>query len=153
MANIAPQPATCAVDSYLSGIQAMVAQSKPTLFVTLAFNRHTSLDAARAKLEEFQRRMDYVVAGRNWADRPDRCTSYVAVAEHVETNLHIHAAFVVPLEKLGKFYAAAAVQWPKLVESGSIAVDLVNDAWGLGRYMAKEITPATGDRLLLPPKR
>jgi hypothetical protein len=153
MANIAPQQIVCAMESYRQGIQALVAQSRPTLFVTLAFNRQTSLDAARAKLEEFQCRMDRAVAGRNWDERPDRCTTYIAVAEHVETNLHIHSAFVVPLERVGKFNAAALVQWPKLVESGSIVVELVNDPMGLGRYMAKEITPATGDRLLLPRTR
>src|SRR4051795_7437065 len=109
MANMAPQPAVCAVDSYRQGIQATVAQSRPTLFVTLAFNRQTSLDAARAKLDEFQRRMDRAVAGRSWNERPDRCTTYVAIAEHVDTNLHIHAAFVVPLDKVGKFNSAALV--------------------------------------------
>jgi hypothetical protein len=153
MANNAPQPVVCAVDSYRQGIQALIMQARPTLFVTLAFNRQTSLDAAQAKLEKFKERMDHAVAGRNWTKQPDRWTSYVAVAEHVETNLHIHAAFVVPLEKVGKFNAAAVVQWPKLVESGSIVVELVNNPSGLGRYMAKEITPATGDRLLLPLSR
>jgi hypothetical protein len=153
MVNIAPQPIVCAVDSYRRGIQAMIAQTRPTLFVTLAFNRQTSLDAARAKLGEFQRRMDHAIVGRNWAERPDRRTTFVAVAEHVDANLHIHAAFVVPLEKAGKFNAAALVQWPKLVEGGSILVELVNDPWGLGRYMAKEITPTTGDRLILSPQR
>jgi hypothetical protein len=59
----------------------------------------------------------------------------------------------VPIEKVGKFNAAALLQWPKLVESGSIVVELVNDPWGLGRYMAKEITPTTSDRLIVSPDR
>jgi hypothetical protein len=148
MANVEPAASALHVKTYRAAIGELVMGFNPTHFVTLAFNRSTTIDAARSKLRAFQARMDHALLGRNWLKRPAERTTYIAVIEHASSNLHLHVAFVVGDAHAAHFFQIASAIWVKLVVSGSVVVKPIYDAEGLGSYMAKEITPVTGDWLL-----
>jgi len=87
----------------------------PAHFVTLAFNRATKPEDARAKLEAFQAQVDHALPGRNWQGTPEGRAQYVATAEHVATNLYLDAALRVPEKRGAAFGFWAELAWSCLV--------------------------------------
>jgi hypothetical protein len=140
---------TAQVASYRTSIADLVEAENPALAITLAFNRDTTPAAAARDLRHFHARLDRLVLGRFWAKRSDGRSTYVAVIEHAETNLHIHLALSCAPEFVDQIAAAAAGIWKEMIPSGSVKVFDVFDAPGWGRYISKAITPQTCDLLLL----
>lgn len=149
MANIAPSPLGISTDAYREGVRSLVADSKPSLFITLAFNCETTVEAASKKLRDFQARVDHHLLGHRWQKMTGRRTRYIAVIEHPDTNLHIHVALAVSLDRVKHVEAVTDESWKKLVPSGTTDVKLADNPFGLGRYIAKAIGPTTSDRLLI----
>ncbi|MBO9500974.1 hypothetical protein [Brevundimonas sp. A19_0] len=134
--------------AYRASITDLVAQLKPALAITLAFNRDTTPAGAAQDLKHLHARLDRLVLGRLWAKRVDDRSIYLAVIEHVDTNLHIHLALSCAPEFVDQIAAAVGGIWKSMVPTGSVKVRDAYDAAGWGRYISKAITPGTCDLLL-----
>ncbi|MBB5661096.1 hypothetical protein [Brevundimonas halotolerans] len=135
---------------YRSSITELVEQLNPALAITLAFNRDTTPDCAARDLRHLHARLDRMTLGPGWAKRVDHRTKYVAVIEHVDTNLHIHLALSCAPQFVEQIASAVAGIWKDMIPAGSVVVKAITDAPGWGRYISKAITPHTSALLLLP---
>lgn len=137
---------------YRSAVREMIAGSSPALFITLAFNRSTTLETAQAKLGELHRRWCRAIFGKRWNAKDFDWPSVIAVAEHVNLdNLHLHLAVACDDEAARCIVAVTPKQWAALVPSGDVDCQAIHDAFGAGDYMAKELTPSTTDHLIILP--
>lgn len=134
--------------AYRAAIIDLVEQLNPALAITLAFNRDTTSAGAGEDLKHLHARLDRMVLGRRWAKRVDDRSTYVAVIEHVDTNLHIHLALSCAPEHVDQIAAAVESIWKEMIPTGSVKVRDAYDAPGWGRYISKAITPWTCDLLL-----
>jgi len=134
---------------YRASIIKLVDQLNPALAITLAFNRDTTPACAARDLKHLHARLDRMVLGPGWAKRVDDRSTYVAVIEHVDTNLHIHLALNCAPQFVEQIAAAVAGIWKEMVPAGSVVVKDASDIPGWGNYIAKAITPQTSDLLLL----
>ena len=98
--------------AYRASITALVEQLNPALAITLAFNRDTTPASAAEDLKHLHARLDRLVLGRLWAKRVDDRSTYIAVIEHVDTNLHIHLALSCAPEHVDRIRAAMAAIGP-----------------------------------------
>lgn len=135
--------------AYRASITDHIERLNPALAITLAFNRDTTLDGAARELRHLHARLDRMVLGRSWAKRRDDRSTYVAVVEHVDTNLHIHLALSCAPGFIEQIAAGVASVWSEMVPTGSVVVKPITDAPGWGRYISKGITPQTCDLLLV----
>jgi len=136
--------------AYRAGVEKMIADAKPDLFVTLVFNRKSvTLEGARAQLQKFLARLNHATVGSKWQRRPDECARHIAIIENADTNLHLHLSVSVSPSHLAKFKAQAPTVWAVLEPAGSAVVKDVWDACRLADYMTKQITPEKCDLLLL----
>ena len=135
--------------AYRAAITNLVGQLNPALAITLAFNRDTTPDGAARELRHLHARLDRMVLGRSWAKRHDDRSTYVAVIEHVDTNLHIHLALCCAPEFVERIAAAVEGIWKEMIPAGSVKVKDVYDAPGWGGYISKAITPGTSELLLM----
>lgn len=127
----------------------LVQQLEPTLAITLAFNRDTTPAGAAKDLKHLHARLDRLVLGRLWSKRVNDRSIYVAVIEHVDTNLHIHLALSCAPESVERIAATVEGIWKEIIPTGSVKVRDAYDASGWGRYISKAITPGTSDLLLI----
>lgn len=134
---------------YRASIIGFVAQLNPALAITLAFNRDTTPAGAARDLKHLHARLDRMILGPGWAKRAQDRSRYVAVIEHVDTNLHIHLALSCAPEFVERIAASVPVIWKKMIPTSSVVVEPITDAPGWGNYIAKAITPQTSDLLLL----
>ncbi|MGV9008067.1 hypothetical protein [Brevundimonas sp.] len=135
--------------AYRASIIELVDQLNPALAITLAFNRDTSPADAIRKTRLFHAMLDRAALGTFWLKRADERSSYIAVIEHAEKNLHVHLALTCGDKHLACVEAAATAAWRKLVPGGSVDIQPAYDVSGWGRYLSKEITPQTSDHLFL----
>lgn len=135
--------------TYRAGVEKMIVDATPDLFVTLAFNRAATLEGARANLRKFLARIARATVGPKWQKRPDECAKFIAVAENVDTNLHLHLVLTASVEHRRVIKSLANEIWTDLEPAGSVDVQDVNDATGLARYMTKQLAPEKSDRLFL----
>ncbi len=149
MPKVSAIPRQFSTWEYRDALAEMVASAQPTFFVTLVFNQEISIDSAAAALRAFQARQDRKTLGPRWQRLSGRRSRYIAVIEHAETNLHIHAAFVVEPACRPGFVQNATTAWNELMLGGSVDVQAATYAVGVGRYMVKQITPATSELLLI----
>ena len=142
-------PPAVKTTEYRAAIIGFVARLNPALAITLAFNRDTTLDGAAEDLKHLHARLDRLVLGRLWAKRVDDRSTYVAVIEHADSNLHIHLALSCAPEHVEQIASAVAGIWKEIIPTGSVKVKDAYDAPGGGRYIAKAITPGTSELLLM----
>lgn len=122
---------------------------QPNLFVTLAFNRRISMNEAQIVLEKFHAFMDRKIVGRAFLRRPEKRSTYIAMIEKPDANIHIHALFkMTPMQRL-RFCLTADAVWKKLFPGGNVDLLHVYCAQGAADYITKELQPQTSDRLLL----
>lgn len=133
---------------YRASIVDLVERLNPALAITLAFNRDTTAAGAAEDLKHLHARLDRMVLGRAWAKRACDRSTYVAVVEHADSNLHIHLALSCAAEHVDQIAAAVGGIWKEMIPSGSVKVRDAYDAAGWGRYISKAITPGTCDLLL-----
>lgn len=137
---------------YRSAVREMIVGSSPALFITLAFNRPTTLNAAQVKLGELHRRWCRAIFGKKWNAKDFAWPSVIAVAEHVTLdNLHLHLAVACDDRAARRIVAITTNHWAALVPSGDVDCQPVSDALGLGDYLAKELSPSTMDHLIILP--
>lgn len=134
---------------YRASIIDFVEQLNPALAITLAFNRDTTPAGAAEDLKHLHARLDRMILGPGWAKRAAERTTYVALIEHVDDNLHIHLALSCKPQFVERIAAAVPVIWKKMIPTSSVVVEPITDASGWGNYIAKAITPQTCDLLLL----
>jgi hypothetical protein len=142
-------PTSVAVASYRPSVAQFIADAKPSLAITLAFHRPTLPADAMQKTRLFHAMLDHAALGRNWLNRADERSSYIAVIEHLDTNLHVHLAMTCGDKHLDCVHEAATAIWRKLVPGGTIDIQPAYDVPGWGHYLSKEITPWTSDNLFL----
>lgn len=135
--------------AYRASIIDLVEQLKPALAITLAFNRNTTPAGAAADLKHLHARLDRMILGPGWAKRADERTTYVALIEHDDGNLHIHLALSCEPQFVERIAAAVPVIWKKMIPTSSVVVKPITDAPGWGNYIAKAVTPQTSDLLLV----
>lgn len=143
-------PTSVGAAAYRASITDLVEQLDPALAITLAFNRDTTPAGAARELRHLHARIDRMILGPRWAKRVDDRSTYVAVIEHVDTNLHVHLALSCAPQFVEQIAAAVAGIWKEMVPTGSVKVEDAFDVPGWGRYISKAITPQTCDLLLLP---
>jgi len=134
---------------YRASIIDLVEQLNPALAITLAFNRNTTPAGAAADLKHLHARLDRMILGPGWAKRAAERTTYVALIEHVDDNLHIHLALSCEPQFVERIAAAVPVIWKKMIPTSSVVVEPITDAPGWGNYIAKAVTPQTCDLLLV----
>lgn len=132
-----------------AGITDLVAKACPTFAITLAFHRDTTPADAIRKTRLLHAMLERAALGTAWLKRVDERSSYIAVIEHVDTNLHVHLALTSGDKHRACIETAIKIAWKKLVCSGTVKLKPVFDAAGWGSYMAKEITPDTADHLFI----
>src|SRR3712207_5501969 len=78
------KPISPPVVNHAACVQAVrdeAAKLSPSLFVTLAFNRATTLERALAALDHLHAKIDRKLLGREWHNRAGRRSRFIAVAE------------------------------------------------------------------------
>ena len=144
----APAPAEDVL-KFRDGITDLVAKAGPAYAITLGFHRDTTPADAIQKTRRLHAMLERAALGTAWLKRVDERSSYIAVLEHVDTNLHVHLALTCGAKHLACIETAVGGAWKKLVPSGTIKLKPVFDAAGWGSYMAKEITLDTADHLFI----
>lgn len=140
-------------DDYRAALIRWIADLKPDLYVTFVFNTAMTLRTAQDRLEAFQARVDRKLLGPKWQDKSDNRTRYIAFAEKVDSNIHIHAVFQVPTGESREFAAAAPAFWKALAPAGNLDIQDVTHAEGVADYITKEIRPERCDQMFLPRQR
>lgn len=149
MPNFKAQWEPFSIPDYRAAMRQMIRSIHPTHFVTFVFNRDTTVVSADKDLRNFQAWIDRRTIGRNWQKSGAKRCRYIGIIEHPNSNLHIHAAFVVLPCHWSTFEHGAGAVWNKLIPGGSIDVKEITDIAGAARYMAKAIAPATSELLLI----
>lgn len=74
-----------------------VASHRPTLFITLAFNRDSTIPSLRGKIASFHARLDHDLHGRDWSRHPSsQRTEAFWFFEHLASNAHCHGLLAIP---------------------------------------------------------
>jgi len=111
-------------------------------FITANMNRPTNWLGARRLLKDWHARVDRKLLGKNWAQKHDKRSFFIAFYEGAETNEHWHLLLKVANEKNEIFENIAGAHWDYLVQSGSLDVQRLatrKDAQKAGSYMTKEL--------------
>lgn len=117
-----------------------VKEQKCDLAITFNFNREISIQSATDKVGAFLARMDRHFLGRGWFRKPaDQRVFLLAIPEHLDSNLHIHAVAKLPDGKIESFLGIARQTWTDLVSSGDIHIATIYDQQGWAQYMTKGI--------------
>lgn len=148
MANVSAyvKPFVNPVD-YLAALRQELDDLEPKLFVTLVFNGTTTLKRALELLDTFHVKVDRKILKREWIGNKQRRSRFIAVAENVNTNLHLHIA-LVPADNNGrKFWQEARAIWRDLAKAGNVDISQVRYKQGLIDYMLKQVRPETSEHI------
>jgi hypothetical protein len=143
-----PKAVSVGVQAYRDGIQKIIANFAPHLFITLALNRQTTVSAVEAQLRKFHARLDDACLGGQWKQLPERRSTYVGIVEHEHSNIHVHLAVRIDPDVVLRPDEIAR-QWSLVEPGGTIDIQPATYAEGLGRYMAKDITAETSHRIMV----
>lgn len=143
-----PKAVSVGVQDFRDGFRQFIVDFGPSLFITLAFNRQTTVNAVEAQLRNFHARFDNVCLGGKWLRLPDQRACYIGVVEHEHSNIHVHLAVRIDPDVVLR-PGEIARQWELLERGGSADMQLVRYPEGLGHYMAKDLTPQTSHRILI----
>ena len=138
-----PMDSTTYRQQYRLAWEQLVAELDFGLFVTLNFNRDTTLAGARRMLGLFLARLDRRFLGHRWCRKGPERTLGMAVLENQETNLHIHLAMRLPASAAALSFSEQQLYlestWNQLVVGGQCDVQAVYDRAGVAHYMAKQL--------------
>ena len=117
----------------------------PQIMVTFNYQRQVTLDQMRAHIIHFANVAQRQVLGRNWNHRPeDKRLSIIGVAEHLDTNSHVHAAVRGP-ESLIEFLqgAEAEMLWRRVhARCGQLHAGTEHNPSKIAAYMTKDLYQA-----------
>ena len=115
----------------------MAIDVRPTHFLTFSFGRRVRPEEGAALVEEFFKRADRAALGRNWYQFGATVRlAAVAFAEHLESNIHWHAAVAVPLVQSTSAECWAGL-WSELSSHGQLHIELVSDEEAVAWYSTK----------------
>lgn len=143
---ISPKSEAADHDRFREGVVQWVTDLHPTHFLTFAFNRPVTREAAERDFAKFLQWLHRAITGKRNCDGAE--FNYRATVEHEKKNLHIHAVFRVSDEWRNRFEHYAAKKWKKLRAAGDLDVRSVYDEMGIARYITKETSPDDSLRLL-----
>lgn len=117
-----------------------------THFITFATNSDMSETTARAKLNEWLKRVDKFALGKRYWKKTDERAFFVAVPESMGINTHYHAlvrwpdSFSKKTEEIIQY--SQGVWKDKLVKSGFLDVKCIDDKEGVAKYITKRFDTA-----------
>jgi hypothetical protein len=110
-------------------------------WITLNFNRPVALPGVRNQFGAWLARIDRQYLGHNWCRRGNERAFAVAVVEHPQTNVHIHALLTMPSTARAwrRPYQRESMKkhWQKLEPAGQCVEELIYARHGVARYMRK----------------
>ena len=119
----------------------VVAQN-PQMMITFNYVRQVSFDQMQAHVADFTNRMQRRVLGRGWMSKdPVHRPCLIGVAEHLDTNPHVHAALIAP-EAFVEFVGtpAAAALWSEVHERcGQLHAERTINLDAMASYIAKTL--------------
>ncbi len=118
---------TTAADAIKREFAKFIAARQAQAALTVNFNRDAPTIAwAEDKLRFYWRRLKRRLLGPRWHDKPGLLMEMIAVPEHLCSNLHYHAAIVVPNEDhIVRLGAIAQPQLKHIVPAASVDVQLL----------------------------
>ena len=148
MANLAPHDGSVVnLAGCRRAVRDWATKKDCRLFVTLAFNRATTVQGALAALRDFHAHVDRRLLGHDWCKRAARRTRYAAVLENVETNLHVHLLAAPAEGKWWRFCKAAVRAWSRIAPAGDVHITPASDPAAAAGYMLKKVGLDTFDRV------
>lgn len=106
--------------------------------MTLNFNRGITLRGAREKFRNYLARLNRRLFGPRWSQRPAlESVQAIAIAEHLNSNLHFHVAARLPPDKMERFHEIVEPVWRGLVPGGDAHIVPVSYLPGWAWYMTK----------------
>ncbi|TDH63305.1 hypothetical protein E2C06_08015 [Dankookia rubra] len=134
---------------YLEALRRELEELAPALFVTLVFNRSTTLESAIKALDHFHACVDNALLGSKWAkpNRRSRRTRFLAIAENVGSNLHLHLGVVPADRKNLQFWQVSRRIWKNAATSGNIDMDQWRYGPGAIDYMLKQVRPELSENI------
>lgn len=130
----------------------MACAVNPTHWVTLNLHRSCSLYVAERKLDRWRIELQRRLFGQKFFLKPDNeLISYVGFPELTLTgHPHFHLSCRVPLAVTRKFCRIAATRWGRIVKSGKIDIQRVDDDPYSPRRMAIYATKDLDPRSPVP---
>jgi hypothetical protein len=119
----------------------VVAQN-PQMMITFNYVRQVTYDQMQAQIIDFANKMQRCVLGREWMKRDliDR-PCLIGVAEHLDANLHVHAALIAPptfIEFAGSL--AAEALWRSIHNRcGPLHAGQTRNVEAMAAYIAKTL--------------
>lgn len=121
-------------------------------FVTLSTHRDGTIGGMRRLARDYCARMDRKLLGHTWTTMPAaERTDGLFFIEHVASNIHLHGLLKFPKGTPEKLEMMTGLIWSKLVPSGTIDFQSIDDLPGALRYVLKEekLSHYSSDQLLL----
>src|SRR5690242_8304865 len=106
--------------AYKQSLCQMLCEFPADFFVTANFNKpELSHKTAKAKLNHFHAVLDRKLLGKNWSQKPDQRTRFIAVPETKCGKLHYHMLVTIPAQGNHERFQQFA---PKLFRTKHISV-------------------------------
>ncbi|MBT4116281.1 MAG: hypothetical protein HOE84_07635 [Rhodospirillaceae bacterium] len=130
---------------YRRELAAWLVQLKPEVFVTLNFNRETTVQGGWKTLKEFHARLDRKFLGTDWSTRGFERSDFIFFPENIQTNFHYHGLGVLPVN--AERYTTQSLRviindiWKALVPSGTTDFQLITASPEiLANYVTKQVS-------------
>lgn len=118
---------------------------RPHAMITFNYARQVTFKQMQVHVPDFTNRMQREVLGRGWMTKdPAQRPFLIGVAEHLETNPHVHAALIAP-EAFIEFASTpeAAALWASVHERcGQLHAERVKNPNAMASYIAKTLYQA-----------
>lgn len=119
--------------------------------LTISYNHPASADRARFDLRRLHARLDRLLLGRRFNQRPGTSrTWFAACVENLNSNTHVHLAVRAPEGReadMEALFATTHNPWSLLAPHASHHLQRVHDAEGWAAYCLKEMS-SSGDLIL-----
>lgn len=113
-----------------------------SLFGTIVLNRQIKPETFRRKLYEYHGRLDRKLLGSKYHKKPITWrTRFVALLEHLDTNLHAHMLIKPARNKQFRCQMQSPYIWEEICPGGDLKIDYINSKESLikiCRYSTKE---------------
>jgi hypothetical protein len=121
----------------------VMATSRPSRYGSM-HGGQIGIDQMRSDLRRFHRNVDRRIFGTRF-HKGGRKSTFVAVAEHMDSNVHLHLAWHCPVihgEEHARLVEAVQKFWPDVAPNGTSVVEPIHDAAGWAAYMLKNVRSA-----------
>lgn len=126
---------------YREEFERMICDGGYEWFITLNFNRRCGEQSSRRALKRWSAWLNRKWIGPKWYLKPQRHMNFIAIAEHMLTNIHFHvlARNVEQSHKRVPLHEDVQNAWSAIVPAGTSTVMRISDLAGLASYVTKEL--------------